>query len=152
MQALSITHKKRIGKWIKALLSGEYQQGTGRLKRDGNYCCLGVACDVYRKTTKKGRWFRREDAGDHSFLKAGAQLPEVVSEWFGLDQYDPIVGHTSDGPARSNPVGALMANDNLGWTFAAIGKSVAKIYKIPRAYYETTKGKVHARTKNRNRG
>jgi hypothetical protein len=37
-------------KWIKALRSGEYVQGTGKLVRDaGSYdrfCCLGVLVDV----------------------------------------------------------------------------------------------------------
>lgn len=37
--------------WVKALRSGKYKQGKGMLKsKDGEYCCLGVACDLYRKT------------------------------------------------------------------------------------------------------
>lgn len=39
-----------FNKWIKALRSGEYRQGVGRLalRKDGqtSYCCLGVACVV----------------------------------------------------------------------------------------------------------
>lgn len=40
--------KKEIKeKWITALRSGEYQQGTGRLKGlDGKYCCLGVLANI----------------------------------------------------------------------------------------------------------
>lgn len=34
-------------KWVKALRSGEYKQGHGRLKTaEGGYCCLGVLCAV----------------------------------------------------------------------------------------------------------
>jgi hypothetical protein len=33
-------------KWIKALRSGEYEQGIGRLHYDGKYCCLGVLMAV----------------------------------------------------------------------------------------------------------
>jgi len=38
-------------KWTAALRSGQYQQGTGFLKRDlaqgdAEYCCLGVACEI----------------------------------------------------------------------------------------------------------
>lgn len=35
-------------KWIAALRSGEYKQGTGRLYDDltGRFCCLGVLCEV----------------------------------------------------------------------------------------------------------
>ena len=37
-------------KWIDALRSGKYKQGTGRLKQiingESTFCCLGVLCDV----------------------------------------------------------------------------------------------------------
>lgn len=33
-------------KWCEALESGNYKQGTKRLRKDGKYCCLGVLCDV----------------------------------------------------------------------------------------------------------
>ena len=35
--------KKR---WIKALRSGEYEQGREDLKVDEKFCCLGVLCDI----------------------------------------------------------------------------------------------------------
>ena len=42
---------KLKAKWVKALRSGKYRQGTGRLKRereDGEdeYCCLGVLREI----------------------------------------------------------------------------------------------------------
>lgn len=40
-------NKKQLKKWIKALDSGEYEQGYGSLNpKDNTYCCLGVACKV----------------------------------------------------------------------------------------------------------
>lgn len=41
-------------RWIEALRSGEYEQGTGQLKAvspsgQASYCCLGVLCDVMAK-------------------------------------------------------------------------------------------------------
>jgi hypothetical protein len=34
-------------KWVAALRSGNYKQGTGRLRNnDKSFCCLGVLCDV----------------------------------------------------------------------------------------------------------
>lgn len=32
--------------WVAALRSGEYQQGYGYLNRNGDFCCLGVLCDL----------------------------------------------------------------------------------------------------------
>lgn len=47
--------KKRIkAKWLKALLSGEYQQGISFLNRDGKFCCLGVLYD----TLEGRRWVK----------------------------------------------------------------------------------------------
>lgn len=39
-------------KWVEALRSGLYKQGTGRLRCNDNYCCLGVLCDI----TDKSKW------------------------------------------------------------------------------------------------
>ncbi len=35
-------------KWLKALRSGEYEQGTGALHKveENTYCCLGVLCEI----------------------------------------------------------------------------------------------------------
>jgi hypothetical protein len=34
-------------KWVAALRSGKYKQGKGGLRNQhGEFCCLGVACDV----------------------------------------------------------------------------------------------------------
>ena len=45
-----MSNKREV--WLEALRSGDYQQGTGALKRisehgdEVTYCCLGVACEV----------------------------------------------------------------------------------------------------------
>lgn len=36
-------------RWVAALRSGEYKQGEGQLRRNEEYCCLGVLCDVMDK-------------------------------------------------------------------------------------------------------
>lgn len=43
-----LTKKQRANakKWIKALRSGKFEQGFGKLCHDGKYCCLGVAAEV----------------------------------------------------------------------------------------------------------
>ena len=40
-------NKRNMEKWVKALESGRYKQGNGSLLRDGQFCCLGVACDLF---------------------------------------------------------------------------------------------------------
>ena len=34
-------------KWIDALRSGKYEQGSEKLRSVSGYCCLGVLCDLY---------------------------------------------------------------------------------------------------------
>ena len=42
-------------KWVDALRSGEYRQGTGWLERGGAYCCLGVLCAI-QDSEWRGYW------------------------------------------------------------------------------------------------
>lgn len=37
-------------KWLEALRSGKYDQGTGQLRNGNCFCCLGVLCDVFNPT------------------------------------------------------------------------------------------------------
>lgn len=39
--------KKLKDKWVKALMSGKYEQGRDCLVSGDRYCCLGVLGDVY---------------------------------------------------------------------------------------------------------
>ena len=42
-------NQRRLARWVEALRSGNYEQGKGRLKSlTGQYCCLGVYCELYR--------------------------------------------------------------------------------------------------------
>lgn len=42
--------------WVDALRSGEYAKGKGHLKKDGTFCCLGVATDVLGVKRGLGEW------------------------------------------------------------------------------------------------
>lgn len=86
--------------WVKALRSGEYRQGTGRLRSvDDEFCCLGVLCDVVKKDErspfhKAWHWFKGLSAwifGKPEDRTAGSNafLPTAVHEWVGLE-----AGHT----------------------------------------------------------
>ena len=86
-------------KWVSALRSGEYKQGKEVLRNiSDQYCCLGVACDLYSKEHEleifAGRQFYYY--GKEHF----AYLPLVVRDWLGLTTeygaYDEYIGHEDD--------------------------------------------------------
>jgi hypothetical protein len=98
--------KKNIkAAWVKALRSGKYKQGKNALKAEGAYCCLGVLCDLHRKTTKKGRWVKTRGEPKAKYAPARGrgdrnELPERVSRWAGLTdgknlEANPQIGERS---------------------------------------------------------
>lgn len=78
---------KNAKKWVAALRSGKYKQGKGALhkvskSRHHTFCCLGVACEIYRKENE----IKVVKYGSHIIYneKAGV-LPQEVTDWLGLD-------------------------------------------------------------------
>jgi len=74
-------------KWIAALRSGKFKQTRGFLRREDKFCCLGVACEVYRRETGLGEWSENKAASVpfcQAFLGQGTVLPSEVKEWLGL--------------------------------------------------------------------
>ena len=69
--------------WVAALRSGEFKQAVGALRKGDAYCCLGVACELYRRETGDGMW-KRDQYKDYRFDTRDADLPESVRAWFGL--------------------------------------------------------------------
>lgn len=89
-------------KWLDALRSGDYKRGRFSLRRitdDGEslFCCLGVACDLYREEVG-GSWgplvhlFGMVDK-THDIMKftdadnttAGGFLSPAIERWLGFD-------------------------------------------------------------------
>ncbi|HWG97181.1 MAG TPA: hypothetical protein VN647_08875 [Nitrospira sp.] len=64
---------KNAKAWVRALRSGKYQQGKGRLRKGDSYCCLGVACEL----AKRKRVIKR-------FVGNRSNLPQKVKKWLGL--------------------------------------------------------------------
>jgi hypothetical protein len=60
------------------------------IPRDGQFCCLGVLCDLYGKEIGV-EWVDPED-GHSFFMEAWAYLPKPVMEWAGLSEPDPKIG------------------------------------------------------------
>ena len=84
-------------KWIDALRSGKYEQGSEKLRTVTGYCCLGVLCDLYSQDHNTQWDFRGNEEtnlqpmdywyfGDQSEF-----LPESVMNWAELKTHNPTV-------------------------------------------------------------
>lgn len=105
-------------KWTAALRSGDYGQCKEALQVHGNFCCLGVLCDLHRQEVG-GEWHK---ALPGPTLPEGCQtytapngdwdyalLPEQVQEWAGLRGSAP----TLDGEG-------LTTRNDEGWSFGRL--------------------------------
>lgn len=89
---------ERKALWLEALRSGEFKQGRNQLKTEmapdeARHCCLGVACELYKRETGEGAWvLRGEDLNFwiSQYDSSWSSLPQAVADWFGLDR-DPYV-------------------------------------------------------------
>lgn len=69
--------------WVEALRSGEYNQGRGRLHSRGNYCCLGVLCEVAIKQgipIEKRRSYNRDEPDTYEYNGYVGALPSPLIE------------------------------------------------------------------------
>lgn len=106
---------KNARKWVRALLSGKYKQAKDQLRDGNNFCCLGVACDLYAKEKKRVKW-----NPDESFLGEDCELPVKVANWLGLTktcgQFNPDA--RPDG-FKIEEASLAQLNDR-GWSFKKI--------------------------------
>lgn len=111
----SIKERMELGKeipihdftlWINSLRSGNYEQGKGKLERNGQFCCLGVACEV------------------------------VIDDYQGMEQGMPSGSYDAPKWLRyiNNEVQVFAgdaltrANDTMGATFDEIADTLEAIY------------------------
>lgn len=97
-------------KWLAALRSGEYQQGTCRLRTGDKFCCLGVITDLYIKEHGKV-WGFGDDQElaemAHYFADSAIHIPKPVMEWAGIEDSCPKVKL----PDREEPTYLTELND-----------------------------------------
>lgn len=90
-------------KWLSALRSKKYRQGTNDLRIKGNkcynHCCLGVLTELYINSPegklRKAKW-SKEDPGCLELTGPRGQtnngvLPAAVRRWAGLNSSNPMV-------------------------------------------------------------
>jgi hypothetical protein len=90
-------------KWVSALRSGEYQQTKGRLRKEDEFCCLGVLCDLYIKENNV-EWQHNEVDG-YFYGKHSYALPLSVMEWVGVEEVNPYVNGRGLTLAELNDTG-----------------------------------------------
>jgi hypothetical protein len=81
--------KERRQALITALRSGDYKQGRERLRNlDNEFCCLGVACDIYHKATGEGEWENESGLRPTKFkvntFGSRYELPDAVRIYYGF--------------------------------------------------------------------
>lgn len=104
--------------WVAALRSGKYKQAQGVLHNYHGYCCLGVACELYRQDTGNGSW---HSAREYIFVDdddyENAVLTRRVADWLGLNVEIDSVVHLPSGDSLAH------MNDN-GYTFEQIADAI----------------------------
>lgn len=87
-------------KWVAALRSGDYEQGSGRLRDDRGMCCLGVLCDLHSHETGAAAWSDGETGWDYATEKY--TLPKSVIQWAGLATANPRIDPADELSALAN--------------------------------------------------
>lgn len=126
-----------IRKWVEALRSGDYQQGTGHLRAGDKYCCLGVACELaiqdgvpvkVRSGLTSCTHLGDEDHPNqhphngsiYEYNSEGGVLPRAVADWLGLNDM-PLVRTEGHGYRALTEL-----NDGLGWDFAKLADAIER--------------------------
>lgn len=155
-QTITPEQKARILRWVEALESGRFQQIKDQLRdrideKMYGYCCLGVACEVFKAETGRGVWRKDADHDDvptlfrigqkpgdeipelfvenddvDSYYEASGDLPAAVAQWFGFN--DDTNPYFTDGMREMM---ASTWNDNEGYDFIKIAALVRKTFDLP---------------------
>jgi len=116
--------KKEIAdRWVAALRSGKYKQGQYHLNDgNGNYCCLGVLCELAKEdgivTSSKFKLFDGPEVilyKDKTNSESVSFLPAQVSYWAGIE--------TSAAYSTKNRASLAALND-AGQTFEYIANVI----------------------------
>lgn len=109
--------------WVEALRSGNYVQGTRRLRGgDDTFCCLGVLCDlaeragvvsktlidthVYIDTQGEYAYYPPSEINREGGEWESKALPEAVAQWAGIEGVIETNLVDSDLPTLNDRVGA----------------------------------------------
>jgi hypothetical protein len=132
----------RIRKWLTALRSGDYTQGTGVLRnKDNCFCCLGVAIDIFNKDTGFGEWQVNEHHGGADYRYATPLLPEQIGEGHEevfqynsgslstvVREYYDLGDHGLSANYKGDEASLINMNDFEGKSFLEIADIIEKTF------------------------
>lgn len=105
--------------WLDALRSDEYTQGREFLNNNGNFCCLGVLCDIHSKETGTP-WNTQPNEKDLMvYLGHRGDPPGAVSKW-AYDFKNQIIGSVWTLKYDGNECDLVKLNDRVGLNFEQI--------------------------------
>jgi len=127
--------QENVEKWVEALESGEFEQTQGALRAGDSYCCLGVACEVYRRETGRGRWIQVEYTDTREFLAEDspfeegsvAVMPGPVARYFNIESNPSLMYGSDDGKLKKSLYAAASLNDK-GVPFVEIARAIRERY------------------------
>jgi hypothetical protein len=120
-------------KWVEALRSGKYKQGRAALCTEGNFCCLGVAAELFKTEDTVVKTFivkldnslgKATDTRLTSYNGEDSVAPSYVMEALGL--------RTTCGGSGGNGVAALTEENDNNVTFEGIADLIES---NPRHYF-----------------
>jgi hypothetical protein len=117
-----MANKQNMQLWIDGLLSNRFKQGRRRLKRNGEYCCLGVACEVAKENGVELPEVVREGGAYFGAERTDGYLPREVMQWLDIEENDPLL------VTYAAAVRATSANDYAKWSFKEIAEAIKKTY------------------------
>ncbi len=128
--------KSPLALWLEALRSGEFTQTKSVMhSREGGYCCLGVGCEVFKRTTGIGEWVPEDWRASLGFKDdpettgSVSYLTPTVKQWLGMDSSDP--GFFGEVVAEKD-YGEVMTASSLndaGFTFSQIADLIEHFYE-----------------------
>ena len=103
--------------WVDALRSGEYTQGRRALQVNGEFCCLGVLCDLAVKAGANVHVAYEENFVTYDSCKG--MPPLSVRAWAGISTDDGDIVDDGD-----EVFGLLADRNDRGDTFALIAEII----------------------------
>lgn len=129
--------------WLQALESGEYKQTREYLHSTKGFCCLGVACDLFKRnlslkvTEEPSTLLGEENMTITSYNTLSGVLPGKVMNYLGLnstaggfrteDGYSEVTVKVKRGPCRGDEftaVNLVDLNDEALFSFKDIAKFI----------------------------